>query len=305
MRQNRFNGILQQITEKYPNVDIAGVLQDELRLPLDKAEVLAGRIEKQILQKDMPEQKNLKTLTEKNPNPETGTVYALESLSNKEFGDFIKWLLQELGYDLNFEKIENLAGFDYIASRGYEKTAFLARKYPKTAIITETIILTAQQAKNIYECQKTVVLATSGFSEQAKLEAEKLGIELWDYMVLDEKIGEVKKKMELEVQAGFPKYKGTLLDSLLRLSERKDFKIEQRAGEKFDVFFPGVKFPLLTFQVQNGVVARLVYRVKYNEPVGENDAEALIRTDKNGCRFGPEDPQAYAQVTEYLEQFLE
>ncbi len=306
MRQNRFNGILQQITEKYPNVDIVEVLQDELRLPLDKAEVLAGRIEKQILQKQAPEQKNLKTLTEKNLSPETHeTVYALESLSNKEFGDFIKWLLLELGYDLNFEKIENLTGFDYVASRGYEKTAFLARKYPKTALITETIILTAQQAKTIYECQKTVVLATTCFSEQAKLEAEKMGIELWDCTVLDGKIGEVKKKMEQEVQAGFPKYKGTLLDSLLGLSERKDFMIEQRTGEKYDVFFPGVKFPLLTFQVQNGVVTRLVCRVKYNEPVGENDAEALIRSDKNDCRFGPQDPEAYAQVTEYLEQFLE
>ena len=223
----------------------------------------------------------------------------------KEFENFIKWLLQELGYDIHPEKIQTLMGADYIATRGYEKTAVLARKYPKTTQVTDTIILMAQQAKRIYECQQTIVLVTADFSEQARQEAERLGIELWDAEVLDGKILDVKKKAELEVQAGFPKYKGTLLDSLVGLSERKDFMIEQRAGEKYDVYFPGVKFPLLTFQVQNGLVMRLVYRIKYNESVGETDGEALIRSDRSGNRFGPDDPEAYAQVTEYLEQFLE
>ncbi len=308
MQQNRFNGVLQEIIKKYPNVDIVGALQDELRLPLDKAEVLAGRIEKQILQKtDKTEQKILKTITEKpaNPEPAKETIYALDSLSNKEFENFTKWLLQELGYDIHPEKIQTLMGADYIATRGYEKTAVLARKYPKNALVSDTVVLMAKQAKHIYDCQKAIVMATTGFSEQAKQEAEREGIELWDAEALDGKIAEAKKKMEQEVQAGFPKYKGTLLDSLLGLSERKDFIIEQRVGEKYDVYFPGVKFPLLTFQVQNGLVTRLVYRIKYNESVGENDAEALIRSDKNGNRFGPEDPEAYAQVTEYLEQFLE
>lgn len=308
MRQNRFNGVLQEIIEKYPNVDVTGLLQDKLRLPFDKAEVLAGRIEKQILQKiDKSEQKILKTVTEKSVNPEPAkeTVYALDSLSNKEFENFTKWLLQELSYDVHPEKIQTIMGVDYIVTRGYEKIAVLARKYPKGTIVSDTIVLMAQQAKRIYECQRTIVLATTGFSEQAKQEAESLGIELWDAEVLDGKIFEVKKKAEQEVQAGFPKYKGTLFDSLMGLSERKDFVIEQRTGEKRDVYFPGVKFPLLTFQVQNGLVTRLVYRIKYNEPVGENDGEALIRSDRNGNRFGPEDPEAYAQVTEYLEQFLE
>jgi HJR/Mrr/RecB family endonuclease len=307
MRQNRFNGVLQEIIDKYPKIDVVEVLQDELRLPLDKAEVLAGRIEKQILQKTGKfEQKILKTIAEKPVNLELKeTVYALDSLSQKEFENFTKWLLQELGYDVHPEKIQTIMGVDYIATRGIEKFAFLARKYPKTALVSDTIVLMAQQAKRIYECQQTIVLATAGFSEQAKKDAQKVGVELWDAEVLDAKILDVKKKAEQEVQAGFPKYKGTLLDSLLGLTERKDFIIEQRTGEKYDVYFPGVKFPLLTFQVQKGVVLRLVYRIKYNESISENDGEALIKCDRNGNRFGPEDPEAYALVTEYLEQFLE
>jgi HJR/Mrr/RecB family endonuclease len=308
MRQVKFNGVLQEIINQHPNVDIVELLQDKLRLPLDKAEVLAGRIEKEYLhQTRETEQKILRTIAEKQADIKQAkeAAYALDSLSSKEFENFTKWFLQELGYDVHPEKIQTICGVDYIAAKNGCKTAVLARKYPKTLQVSDAVVLMAQQAKRIYHCEAAIVLVTAEFSEQAKLDAEKTGVMLWDAALLDEKILEVKKKAELEVQAGFPKYKGTLLDSLLGLEERKDFIIEKRAGEKFDVYFPGVKFPLLTFQVQNGVVNRLVYRIKYNEPVGENDAEVLIKCDRSGVRFGPEDAEAYALVTEYLEQFLE
>ena len=42
MRSN-FNGIIKEIMEQYPNVDLAGYLADNLQLPADKAEVLAAR----------------------------------------------------------------------------------------------------------------------------------------------------------------------------------------------------------------------------------------------------------------------
>jgi hypothetical protein len=305
MRNVKFNGILKEILE-HPNADIVELLQDELRLPLDKAEVLAGRIEKQCFLKDA-EQKTLKTITEKPAETKepTESIYALESLSCKEFEGFTKWLMQELGYDIHPEKMPTMLGVDYIATKNGVKTAVLARKYPQTCTVSDVAVLMAQQAKRICQCDEAIFLATTRFSEQAKLDAEKAGVLLWDAEALEEKIVGVRRKAEQQVQAGFPSYKGTLLDSLLGLTERKDFILEKRAGEKYDVFFPGVKFPLLTFQVQNGVVSRLVYRIKYNESVGENDGEALIKSDRGGNRFGPEDAEAYAQVTEYLEQFLE
>ncbi len=307
MHQVKFNGILQKIMD-HPNFDVVELLQDELRLPLDKAEVLAERIEKEYLQTaGKAEQKIIKNITEKQVDTKQTkeTVYSIESLSTKEFENFTKWLLQESGYDIHPEKIQTILGVDYIATRNGSKTAVLARKFPKTCVVSETVVLIAQQAKRIYQCENVIVLATTAFSEQARFDAENVGIELWDAYVLDEKIAEIKRKSDQEVQAGFPQYKGNLLDSLLGLEERKDFRIEKRAGEKYDVYFPGVNFPLLTFQVQNGVVSKLVYRIKYNESVGENDGEALIKCDRNGSRFGPEDAEAYAQVTEYLEQFLE
>ncbi|XHH09902.1 MAG: restriction endonuclease [Candidatus Bathyarchaeia archaeon] len=297
----KFNGILKEILE-HPNMDTVEFLMDELRLPLDKAEVLAKRIEAQTLD---AKQKTFKPITEKTADTKPPqNPFVLESLSIKEFETFTKWLLQELGYNVHPEKIPTIQGFDFITSKDEVKTAVLARKYPKTCLVSDAAVLMAQQAKINYQCVEAIFLAPE-FSEKARLEAEKAGVMLWDSRMFNEKIFEAKKRAEQEVQAGFPTYKGTLLDSLLGLVERKEFIIEKRAGEKFDVFFPGVKFPLLTFQVQNCLVTRLVYRIKYNEPVGENDGEALIRCDRGGARFGPEDAEAYAQITMYLEQFLE
>ena len=65
------------------------------------------------------------------------------------------------------------------------------------------------------------------------------------------KLRKLKNRVDLEVQVNFLKYKGTLLDSLLALAETKTFLIETKADEKYEVNLPGVKYPLLTFQVKN------------------------------------------------------
>jgi hypothetical protein len=90
----------------------------------------------------------------------------------------------------------------------------------------------------------------------------------------------------------------------LALSEIKDLVIEPQAGEKYDLYLLGVKYPLLTVQACSGVVTRCVYRIRYNEPVNEFDGEALIGSDDANNRFGPDDAQAYELITQYLEQFL-
>lgn len=104
---------------------------------------------------------------------------------------------------------------------------------------------------------------------------------------MDAKITEVRKKTELEEQTCFPQYKGSLLHSLLRLEETRDFIIESKADGKYDLHLPGVKYPLLTFQSDGDDIVRCVFRIKYNEPVGEFDGEALVSTDRNNDRFGP------------------
>jgi hypothetical protein len=307
MQPNNAKGILKEVKEQYPNIDLPGYLADNLQLPMDKAEVLAARIQKQISGKtaDKKEQKTLRMFEKSaETEPQKSNGYMVDCLSGKEFEYFIQWLFGELGYESQPEKFAvNEFGLDGVVDKDGEKVAVQAIRCPKTHKVTEASVLFAQEMKG--ECQKALLIATGYFTEQAKVAAEKLGFELWDKDTIAQKIVAARERIDLEVQAYFPKYKGALLESLLGLGETKNFLVEAKAEGKYEVHLPGVKYPLLTFQTQNGGVSRCVFRIKYNEPVGENDGEALISTNDLHLRVGPDDEQAYGAVMQYLEQFLE
>jgi hypothetical protein len=61
----------------------------------------------------------------------------------------------------------------------------------------------------------------------------------------------------------------------------------------------------MTFQARGEDVIQCIYRIKYNEPVGELGGEALIKSDRNNDRLGPDGIEAYALIIQYLEQFVE
>lgn len=309
MRYLKFNGVLEEIIERYPNIDIVEFLQQKLGIPEFKAEELAARIKKEYcLKVSKSEQNFVRILLEKPDEPEFSSkvsVYPVENLSEKEFEHFIKWLLEELCYEVHPGKYAAASGVDLVATKDGEKIAIQAKKYAKDMKVSNSIILRTEETKRVYECQRSIVIATGYFTQQAMADAQKLSVELWDRDTLAAKIIEIRKTADLEEQSCFPQYKGSLLQSLLRLEETKDFIIEPRADGKYDLYLPGVKFPLLTFQAPSDVVIRCVFRIKYNEPVGEFDGEALIRSDSNNNRFGPDDTQAYALIIQYLEQFVE
>jgi HJR/Mrr/RecB family endonuclease len=294
---SNFSGVIKEIVEQYPNIDLAGYLADNLQLPMDKAEVLATRIEKQILQKasGAKETKTLRLLEKTAEDEQSQTRnYPVDVLSEKEFEYFIKWLLGELGYEAQPENYAATQyGVDGVAVKDCEKVAVEAVRCPKTHRVTDSIVRIMQEKRA--DCPKALVITTATFTDSAKAEAEKAGVELWDIEVLQHKIKQAKELVDLEVQVYFPKFSGTLHDSLLALAETKNFLLEAKADGKYDVNLPGVKYPLLTFQTQNGVVTRCVQRIKYNEPVTEADGEAITGDDE----------QAYVLVMQYLELFLE
>jgi hypothetical protein len=304
----KFNDVLQEILDRYPNIDLVEFLIEKLQLPIDKAEELSKRIEKQYLLNSTKgsEQKSVRTILEKpkkSEPPVKEIVYSADSLSQNEFEHFIKWLLEELGYEIDPENYPIDSGVDLIASKDGEKVAVQARRYSRYCRVTDSIILISQKATQTYGCKKSIVIATAYFTKQAIADAENNNIELWDRDFLSEKIIQAKRNAGVEVQSCFPQYEGSLLQSLLRLDRTKDFIIEPRSNKKYDVYLPGVKFPLLTFQADSNDVIRCVYRIKNNEPVGESDRPALISIDHNN-RLGPDETEAYNLIVQYLEEFL-
>jgi hypothetical protein len=296
--RSNFNGAIKEILEQYPNINLPEYLMDTLQLPSDKAEMLAAKIEKQILQKPQGDKVAATLRLLEKAAEEEGTQtgnYPLGVLSIKEFEYFIKWLLGELGYEAEPESYAATEfGVDAVAVKDGGKVAVEAIRCPKTHKVSASIIRIMQEKRG--DCPKALVITPATFTDTAKAEAEKAGVELWDNEVLQQKIKEAKNRVDLEVQVNFPKYKGTLLDSLLSLGETKTFQVESKADGKYEVNLPGVKYPLLTFQVQNGAVNRCVQRIKYNEPVNEADGEVIAVADEE---------HAYGLVMQYLELFVE
>ncbi len=306
----KFNGILKEIIEQYPNIDVMSFLQDSLQVPLDKAEELAARIEKEYcLKVTSKTEPNLQRVSLDNPKkPEVSqkiSSYPWESLSGKEFERFIKWLLEELDYEFYPEKYAEDSGVGFIVSKDAEKIEIQAIMCPKTILVPNSRVLKVKQTKSIHGCQRAIILTTAYFSLKAIFDSQKLNVELWDRDILDAKVTKARKNAELEVQSCFPPYKGSLLASLLRLEETGEFMLESRTDEKYDLHLPGVKFPLLTFEIRAGEVSKCVFRIKFNEPVGEFDGEVLIWCDRTNDRFGPDGAEAYSLITGYLEQFVE
>ena len=196
MNHLKFSGILAEILERYPNIDISEFLQQELQIPLYKAEELAARIENYCQKAtDKPVQNLVKPLLEKPSKPENSTktnTYAVECFSEEEFEQFIVWLFKELGYDVHEERFLADLGVDLVAEKDGEKIAVQARRYPKTCRVSDSIVLLSLEAMRAYECSRSIVAATTHFTEQAKADAKKCGIELWDSDALDEKITDVR-----------------------------------------------------------------------------------------------------------------
>ncbi len=244
----RFNGVLEEIKERYPNIDLMQFLQQKLQIPDYKAEKLAARIEKQFFQKETnkTERKYVRTVSQKNSKsmiPSETRAYSVDCLSGKEFEFFIEWLFEELGYEVHSEKHSTCFGVDFVAAKDGEIVAIHARRYPKTYMVSDSILLMSQNAKCTFGCQRSIVLITAYFTPQAIDDAKRLNVELWDKDSLTCKIDEVRKKATVKGQSRFPQFTGSLAQTLLKFEEAGDFIIEPKAAGKFDLHLTGVKFP--------------------------------------------------------------
>jgi hypothetical protein len=304
----KFNGVLKEITEVAPDFDVTDFLGQSLEIADYKAEELATRIKEKYQNKkgDADDGCALESVLEE-PKGEFGgsaDVFPLDSLSDREFERFIKWLLVELGYEIQPDQCIFASGFDFVAIKDEERILVQARKYPQKLMVSNLILLSTEKAKRRVGCQKAIVLATAYFTEKTVVEAEKSGVELWNIVRLSEKIDQATKKGEVDRSVRFPEFRGSLLQSIQSLEETEQFIIEPKGGGKHDLHLLGVKVPLLTFWLQSNIVVRCIYRISSNKPVGENEGVKLLDVDKNGCRVGPDDIKAYDSIRKYLEESL-
>lgn len=307
----KFNGVLEEALEKYPNIDLAKFLEQKLNIPEHKAKELTTRIEREYhpeiaarLRQNKEKPIDAKEPTNVEHSPRVN-IYSIDSLSGKEFERFLKWLFEELGYQVQPGKYVSDSGVDLVATRDKEKIAIQAKRFQRSIKVSNSVILKTHGGMDVYDCKRSIVITTSYFTQQAKSDARKLDIELWDRDTLAAKIDEINNRIvNQEAKPCFPSYKGSLLKSLISLEETGEFIVERKENGKYDLHLPGVKFPLISFQARLNDVTKCVYRIKNNEPVGEYDGFALIKSDRNN-KYGPDGKQAYELIIKYLAPFLE
>ena len=282
-------------------------LKNQLQIPPFKAEELARRVEKQYFKVTINNTKR-NTSVNLGKNEDTrvqsqGEQYSVENLSEKEFDRFLTWLFAELAYQIDQKTAVTQSGFNLVATKDGEKVFIQARRCPIDSFVTDEEVSIAKKEKLVHNCEKSILLASSYFTEQAIAQAQEANIELWDKDALDKKINNVRACEMVDMQAKKPEYQGSLLQSLLRLEETDDFFIQPRAGGKYDVHLPGVKFPLLTFQTESGKVTACVRRIRNNEPIGEFEGTDFFGRDKSNS-IDPEDQETFKLIVKYLESFL-
>ncbi len=307
----KFSGLLKDILENYSSIDLTDFLQHRLNIEKYKAQLLAERIERKFDLKisHMIEEKNkeLKTkdnVGERDVTPSKINIYALDSLSGREFEFFLKWLFKEMGFDVKLTKITADSGVDLVVAKQDEKTAVQAKRYRRDVKVSNGVVLKTHGGRDVYHCSRSIVITTSYFTKQAMEDARKLNIELWDRDMLSANIDSINEKMKgARQKAQFPKYKGSLLKSLLDLGEMGVFTIERKENDKYDIHRPGIKPPLLSFQARGPYVTRCVFRIRGNEPVGEYEGRVLIKSDRHYIH-GPSGERAYEGIVAYLSDFL-
>jgi HJR/Mrr/RecB family endonuclease len=308
----KFEGILEKIRENYSEgFDIGAFLQKELNIPKIKADLLAEKI-KELVDFDTILKDDTKSADEMIPNETKGknalkfNIYSLDNLSGKEFEEFLKWMFQELGFSVELTKVTADSGVDLVLKKDKEKIAVQAKRYNRNTKVSNEVVLKTYGGMGVYKCHKSIIITTSYFTNQAKSDAQKLEIELWDREYLSSKIDEINNKLANNIhKIEFPDYKGSLHKSLLNLKSMGIFEIEKKEGGKYDVYRHGIKYPVLSFRESFNNITHLSFRIKKNEQIPEygSDSWSLISSDR-GSVYGPTGQSAYEQIVQYLSQFI-
>lgn len=304
----KFSGLFDEIVINYPD-DLVLFLEKRLQIPNFKAKDLAQKFEEEFnLNLNHQIKRKLQECSSSADNPKSQeekkfNIYSLDSLSGKDFEQFLKWLFEELGYVVRLTTLTADSGVDLVIVKNNEKIAVQAKRFKRTNKVPNSVILKTRGGQEIYACNRSMIVTTSFFTQQAIKEAKQLNIELWDRNQLSAQIDQINTEIiEAQNAPTFPPYKTSLLDSILNLEKTSMFHIKRLKDEKFHLYRHGLQYPLITFKTDGYRVKKLVFRIKYNKPVPVSKGIELIHSDAH-YTYGPRGATAYEQIRNYLSKF--
>jgi len=312
MEYLKFEGLLKKIQDNYSKeFNFNNFLQKELNISKKNAELLGEKI-KAVVDFNTLTKEDTKIIDEPITKERIQkdslkfNIYSLDNLSGIEFENFLKWLFQERGYSVELTKITADSGVDLVLKKDKEKIAVQAKRYNRNTKVSNEVVLKTYGGMGVYKCDKSIIITTSFFTNQAKSDAQNLNIELWDREFLSAKIDEINNNLSNnKPRIEFPDYNGSLYKFLLNLKSMNVFEIKNKENGKYDIYKHGIKYPVLSFRESFNNITHLSFRIKNNLPIPEygSDSWSLISSDR-GNIYGPNGEAAYLQIIQYLSRFL-
>lgn len=118
-------------------------------------------------------------------------IREIDAMSGEQFEKRLILLFQQLGYHVeHFSETHrgNEYGIDLLIVKEGQKTAVQAKRYGYKQKVDNTAVEKLVAAKALFNCDHTLVVTNSKFTDNARYAADKLGVELWDRNILVDKI---------------------------------------------------------------------------------------------------------------------
>lgn len=122
-------------------------------------------------------------------------INEIDKMKGKDFEYYLRYLFEKLGYKATrvgtgYYDHRGDFGTDVIAEKGTEKIAIQAKCYSVPVGINAVREIIG--GKDKYKCNRAIVITNSEFTNEAKVQAQASGIELWNREKLIEVIASTK-----------------------------------------------------------------------------------------------------------------
>lgn len=124
-------------------------------------------------------------------------INEIDKMSGTMFERYLEQFFKRQGWNVKRTGGKGDYGADLILSSAKKNVVIQAKRWKKN--VGYEAIQQAYTSKDVYGCAEAWVITNSGFTEQARDGAKRLGIKLWDREVLIEKMANVNAAQTIKV----------------------------------------------------------------------------------------------------------
>ena|GEM_PF-377610 len=125
-------------------------------------------------------------------------IQEIDKMSGTMFERYLEQFFKQKGWHVKRTGGKGDYGADLIITSATKKVVIQAKRWKKN--VGYEAIQQAYTSKDVYGCQEAWVITNSGFTEQARDGAKRLGVKLWDREILIEQMSNVNAAQTITVK---------------------------------------------------------------------------------------------------------